>query len=251
MNLSRLLFTECEQPADASGHGAFTVLSTQQTRSVLTKCFDRLHIQTFAVLWADGVNACVIDLIERLIVSFEFYPVMLIHASENTVTIVYNHRLNGAEYDKLLPAWQRVTAEAMGDSWSVLAIEDEEADECVDAGWLFQKYAHDILIGFELGIMGFLDHAWFFDEYGQPKVADVYCEPDPPEVAPTRPRKRSKWPGNFGIHANHPQDNAPSSLGVVDSLELSPKECVRHRLRDHSLSINCLPMRAANDDGTT
>lgn len=251
MNHSRLLFTEYENPADTSGQGSFTVFSTQQTRTALTKCFARLHIQTFAVLWAGGVNPRVIDLIERLIVSFEFYPVMLIHASENTVAVVYDHRLKPFEYDKLSLAWQSVVAKVLGDSWTVLAIQDIEADECVDAGWIFQKYADDILIRVELGVRSFLDHMWLFDEYGQPEVAEEYCEPDPPEVDPARPRKRSQQLGIFGFAANHQQDNAPPSLCVFGSLEDSPKECVRHRVRDYIPSIICLPMRAANDDGTT
>ena len=96
---SRLLFTEYEQPHNEHGEGAYTIFSTQQLMDINYIPLDFVCIQKFAVLWEGSIDTRIIYLIEQSIIIVQLSPVKLLHASEGTLTIVYDYRLDGDAYE--------------------------------------------------------------------------------------------------------------------------------------------------------
>lgn len=97
------------------GGKAFTVFSTQQPLDLRLKPVKQIYIQTFAVLWGHAIDTRLISAIEKSIFLGVLSPVRLLHASEGTLMVIYNHRIDEAILGILEHAWQKIASEVLYD----------------------------------------------------------------------------------------------------------------------------------------
>lgn len=163
MIYSRLLHTAEEQPHNEDGEGGYTIFNNLQILDVDDMCECSYGIQQFAVLWDGEFDPRIIYSIERAIIIDQFSPVILLHATEGTLTVVHRSDLESYDYEEFTATWEAMAAAAPWDYWTLEMIRACDVFDGLQGGRLLRCYAPEILNSRPLGVMNFTEDMTLID----------------------------------------------------------------------------------------
>lgn len=171
MVYSRFLYTEYEQQCNEEGEGGYTIFSTPQPLDAGMMVKSITGVLKFGVLWSDGVDTRVIQLIEEAIVLGILRPVRLMHASKGALTILVDSKEMKYESMNYLGLWEEVAGNVLWGSWTVELLYESDLGSLFAGGRQFRQYAPAILAVHKLGISSYTyDMFLFKNEWTQEAV---------------------------------------------------------------------------------
>ncbi|KAB0483813.1 hypothetical protein SAMN04490202_0816 [Pseudomonas reinekei] len=166
MQYSRFFYTEYQSSLDAKEEGAFTILSMPQSREVNFHLRPTVGLQRIAILWDDGIDTRVFELMERAFVINALSPVKLLHASEGLLQVLTDQRLSVKNRDVFEALWADLAAGVIFDAWALSVFPEDKIFNPSDGGRIFRNHSKDIVSTQELGIIDYSYNLFLFaDEW--------------------------------------------------------------------------------------
>ncbi len=173
MQYSRFFYTEHESSVDSKEEGAFTILSTPQSRDINFNLRSTIGLQRVAILWDGGIDTRVFHLLERALVISVLSPVKVLHASEGLLHVLIDKELSIKNRSLFEELWWDLATHVIYDEWTLSVFPEDQIFTPLDGGRVFRDHCKDIVSSQSLGITDYSYDLFLFTDEWEPENLTV------------------------------------------------------------------------------